>query len=200
MTYKSQLQLFFHPAAFEVPSQSAKSRPNAPISLQYIAQDREQRPKELTTTLRFFLQLLRASLQALPQCTTGVADLLNLVSNGWSTAISVAEAERKLSIESMADSRIVSDERLAIESTLLLPKVRTKVRVAFEILAAVGEGLQLSTTTEARAWVVYGEQYNEENMTKFVRERVERVAEGWSGAVREIREKLVVTGKKGFRK
>ncbi|KAK4547141.1 hypothetical protein LTR36_001362 [Oleoguttula mirabilis] len=200
MTYKSQLQLFFHPAAFQVPSQSAQSRPNAPISLSYIAQDREQRPRELTTILRFFLQLLRASLHALPQCSTPVGDLLALVSNGWDTALSVAESERRLCIESMTEARIVSDERLAVESTFLLPKVRTKVRVAFELLAAVGEGMELSTTTEARAWVVYGEKYNEDNMTKFVTERISDVADGWSNAVREMREKLVAKGAKGMRK
>jgi len=189
-----------HPLAFLVPSQSAKSRPNAPISLQYITQDRDQRPKELTTTLRFFLQLLRASLHALPQCATRVADLLGLVSNGWDTAQSVAEAERRLSIESMTDARIVSDERLAIECTVLLPKVRTKFRVAFELLAAVGEGMEISSTTEARAWVVYGEKYNEDVMTKFVTDRISDVADGWSDAVREMREKLVAKGAKGMRK
>ncbi|KAK5126576.1 hypothetical protein LTR85_009510 [Meristemomyces frigidus] len=200
MCYKSQLQLFFHPAAFRVLSQSAKGRPNAPISLSYIAQDREQRPKELTTTLRFFLQLMRASLHALPQTSTSVADLLGLVSNGWDTALSVAESERRLSIESMTDARIVSDERLAIESTVLLPKVRTKVRVTFELLAAVGEGMELSTTTQARASVIYGEKYIEDNMTKFVKERMSGVANGWSDAVRGMREKLVAKGAKGMRK
>ncbi|KAI7354724.1 hypothetical protein KC336_g22303, partial [Hortaea werneckii] len=60
VTYKSQLQLFFHPLAFHVPSQQmSTSRPNAPIGLQYIVQDRNEQPKELTTTLRFFLQLIR---------------------------------------------------------------------------------------------------------------------------------------------
>ncbi|KAK5130779.1 hypothetical protein LTR08_001669 [Meristemomyces frigidus] len=200
MAYKSQLQLFFHPAAFQGASRSAKSRSNATISLTYIAQDRDQRPRELTTTLRFFLQLLRASLHALPQSTTPVSDLLALVSNGWDTAFSVAEAERRLGIESMTDSRIISDERLAVESTILLPKVRTKVRVAFELLAAVGQGMELSTTTEAKAWVVYGEKYNEENMTKFVNERTGDVAEGWSDAVREMKGKLVAKGAKGIRK
>lgn len=200
MSYKSQLQLFFHPASFQIANQPATSRPNAPISLSYIAQDREQRPRELTTTLRFFLQLLRASLHALPQSTTSIADLLALVSKGWTTALAVAESERRLDIESMTDARIVSDERLAIECTILLPKVRTKVRVAFELLAAVGEGMELSSTTEARAWVVYGEKYNEENMSKFVRERIGDEGKGWCDAVREMRSKLVAKGAKGVRK
>ena len=150
--------------------------------------------------MRFFLQLLRASLHAIPQCSTPVSDLLALVSNGWNTALSVAEAERRLDLESVTDSRIVSDERLSIESTILLPKVRTKVRVTFELLAAVGNGMELSTTTEARAWVVYGETYDEKNMTKFVNERTGDVADGWGNAVREMKAKLVAKGVKGVRK
>ncbi|EMC94722.1 hypothetical protein BAUCODRAFT_35964 [Baudoinia panamericana UAMH 10762] len=204
MTYKSQLQLFFHPAAFQVPSSTGTSahtkRPNAPISLLYIAQDRNEQPKELTTTLRFFLQLLRASLQALPQCTTRVADLLGLVGSGWGVALQVAEAERRLHLETLTDARIVSDERLAIDADLLLPKVRTKVRVSFQVQAAVGDGLRLSTTITANAVVVYGEQYNESKMSKFVLERSGGMAEGWAIAVRELREKLLATGAKGFRK
>ncbi|KAI7154795.1 Spc7-domain-containing protein [Hortaea werneckii] len=201
MTYKSQLQLFFHPLAFHAPSQQgSQSRPNAPIGLQYIVQDRNEQPKELTTTLRFFLQLIRASLHALPQCETRVPDLLSLVSGGWDTALEVAESERRLALETLTTSRIVSDERLAIEATLLLPKVRTKVRVAFELLAAIGEDMGLSTTTEITGLVVYGEKYNEGFMKKFITERVHGVAEGWSESVREMREALIAKGAKGMRK
>ena len=197
MTYKSQLQLFFHPGAFSQPSQASRSRPNAPISLTYSTGQ-----QNLGTTLRFFLQLLRASLQALPQSTTRVADLLSLVNNGWETALSVAEAERRLNLEAMTESRIVSDERLAISSTILLPKVRSKVRVAFEVTAAVGEaeGMKLSTSVEPRVKVVYGEPYNEGKMTEFVAKEVGSSLEGWSEVVRELRGRLVARGAKGEKK
>ena len=194
MTYKSQLQLFFHPGAFLQHAQGTTSHPNAPISLTYTGgQD------GLGTTLRFFLQLLRASLQALPQCSTDVADLLGLVSNGWDTATSVAEAERRLDLEVMTDARIVSDERLAIVSTILLPKVKTKVRVAFEVVAAVGigESMELSTTVEPFVKVVYGEPYNETKMTEFVQAEIGDSLDGWSAVVRQLRGKLVARGAKG---
>ncbi len=200
MTYKHQLQLFFHPAAFLVPTQPARNRPNAPISLSYMAQDRKEQPKELGTTLRFFLQFLRASLQGLPQCSTRVSDLLNLVSVGWDTALSVAEAERRLNIETLIFSRIVSDECLTIEAIILLPAVRSKVLVTFELQAAVGEGVVMTVTTVANVKVVYGEQYNDGKMTKFLNERIAGVAEGWAGSVRELKRKLVAAGAKGFRK
>ena len=64
MTYKSSLQLYFHPSAFFTTSTTMtqpSNRSNASIGLTYI-----NATQPLSTTLRFFLQLLRASLQALP--------------------------------------------------------------------------------------------------------------------------------------
>jgi kinetochore protein Spc7/SPC105 len=194
MTYKSQLKLFFHPLAFQTGGQS---RQNSSISLTYTGS------QNLGTTLRFFLQLLRASLHALPQFSTRVADLLSLVAKGWDTATLIADAEKRLNMEVMTESRIVSDERLAISSTLLLPKVRTKVRVSFDIAAAVtedGEGLELSTTVEPSVKVVYGEQYHEKNMTDFVAKEIVGGFEGWEDVVRELRERLIARGAKGEKK
>ena len=119
------------------------------------------------------------------------------MSKGWDTALEVAEAERRLNIEGITDARIVSDERIAITSTILLPKVRTKVRVAFEILAAVGaEDDELSTTVSVAVKVVYGEAYNEKKMSEFVEKAISGF-EGWDGAVRALREKLIARGPKG---
>lgn len=157
MTYKSQLQLFFHPGAFSPTSSTTTTTTNAPISLTYISSS----PEELPTTLRFFLQLLRASLQALPQPSTRIPDLLRLVSSGWETALRVAESERRLSLETLTTTRIVSDERVVVEGDVLLPRVRTKVRVGFEVGAAVSSGvyeegkgaLELGTREIGRAHV-----------------------------------------------
>lgn len=195
MTYRGQLQLFFHPGAFRQPDQQTQDQPNAPISLVYIP------IKPLSTTLRFFLQLLRASLQALPQNSTRVPDLLHLVSSGWDTAQAVGEAERRLHIEGMTEARIVSDESISISSIILLSKVRTKVRVAFHVSAAVGtgeeDGLELSTSVSSDVKVVYGEPYNERKMSEFVAKEVGDDFEGWSDVVRDLRERLVARGAKG---
>ena len=194
MTYRNQLQIFFHPAAFLQPDQQNLDRPNAPIGLIYTL------TKPLGTTLRFFLQLLRASLQALPQSSTRVSDLLHLVSNGWETAQSVAEAERRLNIEGMTEARIISDESLSISSLLLLPQARTKVRVTLDVSAAVGagdeDGLELSTTVSSAVKVVYGESYNEKKMSDFVAKEIGDGFEGWDGVVRDLRERLIARGSK----
>lgn len=197
MTYKNHLQLFFHPGAF-LTTESPINRPNAPIGLTYVGPN-----QPLSTTLRFFLQFLRASLQALPQSSTRVPSLLSLVSNGWDTALSVAESERRLAIEGLTDSRIVSDERLSISSFVLLPKIRTKVRVAFDILVAVGgdgDALMLSETVEVGVKIVYGEKMNEEKLGKTVEGAVGGGVEGWEGAVRDLRERMMAGGRKGLRR
>lgn len=200
MTYKSQLQLFFHPNAFHTPSQPKKTRPNAPISLSYIARDRNEQPKELSTILRFFLQLLRASLHSLPQCTTRVVELLALVSQGWTIALTVAQAESKLAVEGVTNARIVSDERLAIDSTLLLPRVRTKVCVTFDLLVMMADGIELNTTVEASAKLIYGEQYDEKKMTNLI---VKAIGDGygeWATAVQDLKGRLVGQGTKWIKK
>ncbi|KAK1813264.1 hypothetical protein LTR12_012327 [Friedmanniomyces endolithicus] len=217
MAYKSQLQLFFHPAAFLKPTldqseAKAHQRPNAPISLVYIAETRHHRqqthqhqPKDLPTTLRFFLQFLRASLHALPQSSTRVAELLGLVSSGWDAALAVAEAERRLDLEGITTARIVSDERLAVETWMLFPGIRTKVRLGFEVSAGVGEGLGVRVSTGVETKVVYGEGWDEGKMAGIVRERLSGSGGGsgggtvsgseWSEGVRALRTKLA---KKAF--
>jgi kinetochore protein Spc7/SPC105 len=188
MTYKSSLQLFFHPSAFRTPSspQDETPRPNRPIGLTYTGTT-----QPLPTTIRFFLQLLRASLHALPQSTTKVSSLLHFVSSGWTTALNIAESERRLSIEGLTDTRIVSDERLSIASLILLPKMKTKVRISFDILAAIGEGLALSESVEVDVHVVYGEAVNENKLREVLKGTVKGGVEGWEGAVRELKGMLV---------
>jgi kinetochore protein Spc7/SPC105 len=186
MTYKSSLQLFFHPSAFRQPGQEASARPNAPIGLTYTGTT-----QPLPTTIRFFLQLLRASLHALTQCTTKVSCLLHFVSSGWTTALAVAESERRLAIEGLTETRIVSDERLSIASLILLPKTKTKVRISFDILAAIGEGLALSESVEVDVRVVYGETLNEKKLKEVLEGNVSGCVDGWEAAVREVKAMLL---------
>lgn len=195
MTYRSQLQLFFHPKAFDTNSEDS-DRPNAAIHLTYVGSEK----KPLTTTLRFFLQLLQATLHALPQCSTKLSDFLSLASDGWDTALGVAESERRLNLEALASSRILSDEQLAIEADVLLVKVKTKVRASFVLRAGVGPDMKLSVRADSTVAVVYGEQYNEKNMTEFVKNVAGDGVEGWDLAVRGMREKLIARGAKGARK
>ncbi|KAF2172188.1 hypothetical protein M409DRAFT_62950 [Zasmidium cellare ATCC 36951] len=197
MSYKSELQLFFHPQSFKRSDDDGEEAPNGPIRLTYIA---DTNKKPLTTTLRFFLQLLRASLHGIPQYSTKISDLLAFVSNGWATAAQAAECERRLNLEALTESRIVSDEQLAITSSVLLTKVRSKVRATFELDVHVDEDLKVQCAVKPSVEVVYGEQYNEKNMTEFLRTLVGDGVEGWDLALRQMRQKLIARGAKGARK
>lgn len=211
MTYRTQLELFFDTSAF-VSSTAAKQSPqkrspkkkqNRPISLTYIADTNAHRPETLSTEKRFFLQLMRAQLQCLDQHRTSIKDLLNFVSSGWTTATTVSETIRKLSIENMVDVSILSDERLGIDVALLLPKVETKVGVLFELAATTGAGteveqiLSVDTSVKVAGRVVYGEQYKQQKMGEFVMTRIGQGLTGWEDAVRDLKTRLVATGRKG---
>ena len=203
MIYRSTLSLFFDTAAFANSASAAKSG-NQPISLTYIGNSDDLRPQHqrpLTTEKRFFLQLLRAQLQCLEQRDTRIKTLLEFVSKGWDVATSVSESIRGLRLEHPVAVAILSDERLGVMADVLLPKVQTKVRVTFEIGAGIEvseEGaMDVQTSVGVSGKVVYGEAYNEKNMEGFLGRRCGGLGEGWVEGVRELRVKLVATGRKG---
>ncbi|KAF1345560.1 Spc7 kinetochore protein-domain-containing protein [Delphinella strobiligena] len=198
MTYRTTLSLFFDTAAFLNPGSSTapKKSENQPISLTYLNSN-----EPLSTEKRFFLQLIRAQLQCLEQRTTSIKTLLRFVSSGWDIATHISEATRRLRIEHPVAVNILSDERLGVQVDVLLPKVQTKVRLDFELSAAIvnGEngGCEVGTHIAVNGKVVYGEGYNEKNMEGFLSRRCGVFGEGWDDAVRELRVKLVATGRKG---
>ena len=102
----------------------------------------------------------------------------------------------------MVNVSILSDERLAIDISILLPKVETKVKVGVQLTATLSdpevEDLDIKNEIDVDAKVVYGEPYNEKNMSEFVGKRVRGQGfEGWDEIIRELRMRLVATGRKG---
>ncbi|KAF7189730.1 Kinetochore protein spc7 [Pseudocercospora fuligena] len=116
----------------------------------------------------------------------------------WDKTAEIAESERRLSLETLTTSRITSDEKMEVIADVLLPKVRTKVRARFEIEAKVNleEGV-MEVEVEPQVEVVYGELYDERNMTKYLKGLID---DGWDEAVRGMWGKLVAKGVKGERK
>jgi hypothetical protein len=68
------------------------------------------------------------------------------------------------------------------------------VRISFDILAAIGEGLALSETVEVDVHVVYGEKLNENKLREVLQGTVKGGVEGWEGAVRELKGILLSQG------
>ena len=193
MTYRSILQLFFHPPAFNT---STTAQENAPISLTYLADTHEYRPEQLTTEKRFFLQMMRARLQCLQQPTTSIPSLLHFVASSWASACSVADQARLLDSQFITTSSILSDEKFVVHATILLREMITKVEVGFEVnVKNMGgvEAMEMRTTAIAR--VVYGERLKEKMMGEFLEKKIGQ-GKKWVEAVEELEEKLRARGRK----
>ncbi|KAF4553157.1 putative Spc7 kinetochore protein [Elsinoe fawcettii] len=204
LCYARDLELFFSPSSFLSSRPSpylspSKRRGNAPISLSYIA-DAGTKPVALTTEKRFILQLLRAQLQMLDQSSTPIRSLLSFVSEGWETALSLSETIRRLRLAQPVGVQILSDEKLGVDVSVLLPAVQTKVLLSFEVEARVeetGDRMQLGVERTCRGKVVYGEGYKEGKMGEFLAQRVKGDLEGAERGVEELRGRLERTGRKG---
>jgi kinetochore protein Spc7/SPC105 len=201
-TYLNDLELFFHPLSFK--SASGSEQPNAPVSLSYVGAESRtsnRKPRPLTTTKRFFLQLLRAHLHCIPQYQTSVSSVLKTISSGWEHALAVSEAVRLLNQTCMTEELILSDERMAVDAMLLLPTLQTKVRVRVEIAAGVEEET-VQTQLRVVAKVIYGEKYDEPKMGEFLSKFTggsvgakEEMCK-WVEGVEDLRKRLIQRGKK----
>ncbi|KAF2691906.1 Spc7-domain-containing protein [Lentithecium fluviatile CBS 122367] len=200
MTHINDLELYFQPSAFA----TGADTPNASISLTYIGDSATPHPRPLTTSKRFFLQLIRAQLHCIPQSQTRIAELLSLIKTGWATALAVAEGVRWLEHTYITEEYILSDERMAISSNMLLPAVQTKVKATFEIGVSLSAN-RVETEVGAKAELVYGEKYSQEKMGAFLRDfcgnQVKDVKEMtvWADAVLDLAARLRQTGVKGER-
>lgn len=208
MAYQNQLQLLFDTAAFLPSSSFSKTTHGySSISLAYMGDDasRNRRALPLTTTKRFFLQLLRASLIQLPPQQTHARDVLRLVSEGWSVCMAVVQEVEKLRFCcGMTGEKILGDEKLDVESDLLLEGVKTKVAVAFEVQVGVLAGFEVRGRVRPSTRVIYGEGYDEGKMEAFLRKRVEAdlasIVDGggsWAEATGELKSGLIRRGRKG---
>jgi kinetochore protein Spc7/SPC105 len=201
MTHLNDLELYLQPAAF----MTGGNTPNQSISLAYVGDSATPHPRPLTTSKRFFLQLIRASLHCIPQSQTRICDLLTLVKNGWDTALAVAEGVHWLEHNYITEEFILSDERMAISANMLLPTLQTKVKATFDIGVVLGSD-GVSTDVSTRAELVYGEKYGEEKMSAFLRDfcgsevRKQDDMAVWADGMLDLAARLRKTGRKGERK
>ncbi|KAF1934210.1 Spc7-domain-containing protein [Didymella exigua CBS 183.55] len=202
MTHLSDLELYFQPSCFAT---GTFPTPNGSISLAYVGDSAQPHPRPLTTSKRFFLQLIRAQLHCIPQSTASIAQVLALVKNGWAAALAVAEGATWLEHNFVTEECILSDERMGVQADMLLPTLQTKIRVNFEIGVKLEDG-EVETEVGIKAEVVYGEKYGEEKMGAFLRDFCgETIKEGrdmacWADGMCDLRSRLKKTGRKGERK
>jgi kinetochore protein Spc7/SPC105 len=200
MTHLNDLELYFQPSAFA----TGEEKPNASISLTYVGDSATPHPRPLTTSKRFFLQLIRAHLHCLPQSQTRIPELVALVKNGWATALAVAEGVRWLEHNFITEEYILSDERMAISANMLLPTLQTKIKCAFEISISLSPN-GVETHVEPSAELIYGEKYKVEKMTHFLKDfcgekvKAEKDMGIWAEGVLDLAQRLKATGRKGER-
>lgn len=200
MSYQNDLEVYFQPSAFA----TGANTPNESISLSYVGDSATPHPRPLTTSKRFFLQMIRAHLHCIPQSQTRISELLSLIKQGWASALAVAEGVRWLEHGHITEESILSDERMAVSSYMLLSTLQTKVKFTFEIGVGLGMG-GVETEVGAKAELVYGEKYSEEKMSAFLRDfcgnqvKDEKDMSVWADAVMDLAARLKATGRKGER-
>jgi kinetochore protein Spc7/SPC105 len=153
----------------------------------------------LTTEKRFFLQYLRAHLQSLHQGSTTPKHLLSLISQTWNQALVVSEELRLLELVCPTQASIISDNSLAIQASLLLPTLESKVQLTLELSIGVAkEGI--SVALKPKAVAIYGERFNEATMDRFLASRIgkglDETASGtWAAVVVELESRLIARGR-----
>lgn len=141
----------------------------------------------------------------MPQCDTRAAHLLGVINRTWDLAERVTEAVAALQVGGITDVHIIGDQKLAIETQMLLASLTTKVKVRFEIGVSVGGEDGPFTTVSVGAKVVYGEKYDEPKMGDFLGQFVggkvgarDQVRQ-WAVGVEDLRARLTRRGTKGVR-
>ena len=207
MTYKRTLQLYFTPESFmrnKAVATSASNTKHSPVSLTYVGDAQGYDPQPLSTEKRFFLQIMRAHLQCLPQAKTKLKDLLKFVSYNWETACRIDEESRILGISHITEATILLDEVMGIKAVILLRPTQTKIHVEFEVHVHSDEkAIELAVSVRPTAKVFYGEDYKEKKMAEFLEEKISireqpdiSAGGSWARAVLELQERLIARGRK----
>lgn len=208
MTYRHTLQLYFTPASFMRNMAVAPSTNNiddSPISLTYIGDAWDYKSQPLSTEKRFFLQIMQAHLQCLPQARTKIKDLLKFVSYNWEAACLISEEIRILGISYITEATILLDEVMAIKAVLILRDMKTKVHVRFEVKVKSDENaVELDVNVHPTATVIYGEELKEKKMAEFLQQKIggknDKLDSGnvgvWARAGLELQERLIARGRK----
>lgn len=177
LTHANALTLFLHPAAFTTPG-----APNASVSLTHTVHPTSALP----TLQRFFLQHARAVLQALPQSETPLPSVLRFVAATWALAGDVAEQARRVGLLAPVEVSILADDVVGVEAVVLVPRVRAKVKVGFEVrVEGQGEsGLDVGVQVGVKVGRVYGG-----GGVESVGWDIEGV-EGWADAVKAVKGRM----------
>lgn len=196
MTYQREIELVFDISAFSPGSPPSDSR----IDLWYIAANRDHDPLPPSPEKDFFVQCIRDHVRGMTLSQTKIRDMLSVISGAWKMANHVAANVRLVNCTFPTKVARTSDSSIAIQSTLLLIPLETKVEITLALHGRHTQGgLQVSVAPQAR--VIYGEQFKSDKLTEYLTTRigtsvVTEGAEPWSDVIVELRERLLGRGRK----
>ena len=191
MSYKSELEFFFHPLAFMAANSNATQAAGSSLSLRYTGE-----ASAVPTGERFFLQLLRAQLQMLSHGSVPVNAVLSLISTTWDMAQGVAEACRSMSIERPTKALIFSDERLQIVTSIFMAETQSKVAATINLHAVVRSDREIDFVVGSDVEIVYGSAANHDTARKQFSESTATGPSGWQAAIMQLEDTLRTTSKK----
>ena len=185
---------------------------NRPISLSLVDAPSADSDSDAATATarRFFLQLLRARLLAIPQSRTSLRSVLDVVAAGQALLSAVTRQIQDLQNGCFPTSAaIVDDTQMEVVARMVLKATRTVVEVRFRVHAdstAAGSNVESRNDNEATsgvqarvvttAKVIYGEELKEGRMGEFLAERTGGEVKGWADAARELEQRLIARGKR----
>ena len=108
-----------------------------------------------------------------------------------------------LGVHFRTEPAILSDEKMAVNSSVLLRATKTKVDIAFEVGIRSGEGVAgLDVTVKPSVRIVYGESLNGKKMGDFLEQKLgaKKAEHGegarWVQVIGELEERLIARGRK----
>lgn len=211
MTFQQDLQVVLHTSCLmaDRESESSALSHGQAMELTYLEAERNKVSSPQRSIRRVFAQAANGHVaRHRPRNTTELSETLASVSDLWGKASLVAEEFRLLSLHFPTDVTECHEGCLSLRSSVLLPSIRTKIHVVFDVSlpgpgAGAGAGVPASVSVRARAVVVYGEPFASPKMQDFLARRVHEGLSGhedytageWSAAVRALCEKLTTQGK-----
>ncbi|KAL9061103.1 MAG: hypothetical protein Q9162_000248 [Coniocarpon cinnabarinum] len=195
--FEKQLHLSFDSAAYlPVANARRKSHLSPALSLNFAptAKNGSATSSEPSTTQRFFLQLVRAHLHSLTPTETSASSLLRVVASGWELAQLIENETKHLKRRcGITIEQIAGDEKMILDTTILLPASESKVKVTFAIVAAAS-GDMVDAGVGVATRVAYGREYEKAEMDTLMQRRVGkgvRDVDGragqWAGAAEVLR-------------
>jgi kinetochore protein Spc7/SPC105 len=203
LAFRGDLELVFDASSFKADGkEKSPQTQNSRLDLWYIAANRERNPLPETLEKKFFVDSIRDSIRALVQSETLIKELLGRVSAGWETSLKIVHQIEALNRVCPTEVTKTSDSSIMVRAMLLLIPLNSKVDLQFNISTSnAGDGLEIAIDPVVN--VVYGEKFNEKNMTQFMITRVgttvnEKATEkiAWTDAVKELEQRLLARGKK----